>query len=47
MNIWTVLKSSLMKNWIFKFFKGWVYYKKDYLCAIDVWNVFKINEMGD
>ena len=42
MNILKVLK--------FKFFssvKNECISKKDYLCAIDVWNVFKLNTMGD
>ena len=33
--------------WIFSSVKNECISKKDYLCAIDVWNVFKLNTMGD
>ena len=48
MNIWTVLKSFLKINYL----EGVnvideCISEKDYLRAVDVWNVFKMNTMGD
>ena len=51
MNIWTVLKSFLKTNYLigvnFEFLKVEFISEKDYLHAINVWNLFKINTMGD
>ena len=49
MNIWTVLKSFRKTNYLqfFSSLKDECIIEKDYLRAISVWNVFKINAMGD
>ena len=52
MNAWTVLKRFLKINYLigahfFNSLKEECISEKDYLRAIDVWNVFKMNKMGD